>query len=204
MSLPLGVILAGGQARRMGGRDKPLLTLAGQALIAHVAARLAPQTAGLIISANGDPARFSALGLTVIADASPGQGPLGGVLAGLQHAQALGHRSIVTAPADTPFLPRDLVRGLRAAAYAQDSAFAYAEGRVGPGAYVPHPVCALWPVTARPMLEAALADGRRAVGPALDAAGAARIAFSAAPRDPFFNINTPEDLARAEDMLERS
>ncbi|MEL6236060.1 MAG: molybdenum cofactor guanylyltransferase, partial [Pseudomonadota bacterium] len=146
MSLPLGVILAGGQARRMGGRDKPLLTLAGQALIAHVAARLAPQTAGLIVSANGDPARFASLGLTVIADASPGQGPLAGVLAGLTRAEALGHRSIVTAPADTPFLPRDLVRGLRAAAYAQDSAFAYAESRIGPGVYVPHPDCALWPV----------------------------------------------------------
>lgn len=204
MSVPLGVILAGGMARRLGGLDKPLLNLAGRPLLSHVIDRLGPQTSGLAISANGNPARFERFAFPVLPDVpeASGLGPLSGVLAGLLHAQARGHQAIVTVPSDTPFLPLDLVRGLRSAAYAQDAAFAFAEARRAAGQYRAHPVCALWPVSGLDALRDALSTGSLAVGRFLDRAGAARIAFPAEDRDPFFNINTPDDLATAEAMMQ--
>ncbi|MEM9049787.1 MAG: NTP transferase domain-containing protein [Pseudomonadota bacterium] len=233
MSLPLGVILAGGRARRMGGRDKPTRLLAGRPLIAHVIARLAPQTDGFAIIAPATLPGFAASDAPIVPDPPEfaGQGPLAGVLAGLDFALARGHRAIVTAPADTPFLPQDLVRGLRAAAYAKSTGTettgpAYAETRYAaaraaqsaspdapesnpqnapekdPERYAAHPVCALWPVALRDALHRALVAGQNGVGAFLDAAGAARIAFPEAGLDPFFNINTDADLVRAAAMLQ--
>ena len=121
MIQPYGVILAGGQATRMGGGDKGLRNLGGQTLLARVEARLAPQVAGLALNANGDPARFAGLGMPVIADSVAGfAGPLAGVLAGLDWAAERGAQTIVTAAADTPFFPCDLVPQLLLASEGMD------------------------------------------------------------------------------------
>ncbi|WP_169306072.1 molybdenum cofactor guanylyltransferase [Sulfitobacter sp. 15WGC] len=117
MKQPLGVILAGGQATRMGGGDKGLLPLGQGTLLSSVIDRLEPQVAGLALNANGDAARFADLGLPVLADSIEGfAGPLAGVLAGLDWAAEQGAESIVTAAADTPFFPCDLVPRLLLAA----------------------------------------------------------------------------------------
>ncbi|HHX88424.1 MAG TPA: molybdenum cofactor guanylyltransferase, partial [Paracoccus sp.] len=113
----LGVILAGGRATRMGGGDKGLRQVAGRRLLDHVIDRLGPQVAGLAINANGDPARLAGFGLPVLPDSLPDHpGPLAGVLAGMDWAAGQGARAIVTAAADTPFFPPDLVARLQAAA----------------------------------------------------------------------------------------
>ncbi|WP_328799700.1 molybdenum cofactor guanylyltransferase MobA [Sedimentimonas flavescens] len=182
-----GLILAGGQGRRMGGADKALLALAGRPLIAHVAARLAPQVGCLAISANGDAARFADLGCPMLPDAPGhrGEGPLAGVLAGLEWAEAQGADLLVTASCDTPFLPDDLVARLVAAGA---PAMAASQGRQ-------HPTAALWPVAHRAALTELFASGERRMRVAL--AGAAEVAFDVRP-DPFANINTPDDLVAAE------
>lgn len=188
-----GVVLAGGRARRMGGGDKGLLPLAGRPVLAHVLARLAPQVWPIAINANGDPARFAAFDLPVLPDTVPGQpGPLAGLLAGMDWAAGLGADHLVTVAADTPFLPPDLVVRLHAA-----GRFALAASDPGDGMRV-HPVCGLWPVALRDPLRAALKAGqRRVLGWALDH-GAVSVAFASDPVDPFFNLNTPGDLALAE------
>ncbi|MFP4405914.1 molybdenum cofactor guanylyltransferase MobA [Rhodosalinus sp.] len=196
MTRPPGVILAGGRATRMGGADKPLLDLAGRPLIAHVIARLGPQCAGLAISANGDPARFAPFGLPVLPDETPGHpGPLAGVLAGLDWAAGQGAAAIVTAAADTPFLPSDLCARLAAAARA--SGLAVAAAPDSDGRLRRHPTCALWPVALREALRAALAAGERRVGLWAEAQGAGVAVFDGTEGDPFFNVNRPEDLDRA-------
>lgn len=191
------VILAGGQSTRMGGGDKGLRLLAGRPVLAHVRDRLAPQCGPLALNANGDPARFAALGLPVLPDRLPdgvpdSPGPLAGVLAALDWAAALGAQAVVTVASDTPFLPSDLVARLQAA-----GPFAVAAGDGADGPRL-HPTCGLWPVTLRPVLAAALADGERRIGKWAQAQGAAVALFPTTPRDPFLNLNTPEDLARAE------
>jgi molybdopterin-guanine dinucleotide biosynthesis protein A len=191
-----GLILAGGGARRMGGGDKALLPLAGRPLVAHVVDRLAPQVGRLALGANGDPARFSGFGLAVVADGEPGMGPLAGLLAGLDWAAALGAPALVTAAVDTPFLPRDLVARLLAAAGAAGIAVAAAEGGAGPER---HPTAGLWPVALRAALRADLAAGERRLGAWAAARGCAVARFPDAGA--FFNVNTPADLARAEAML---
>jgi molybdopterin-guanine dinucleotide biosynthesis protein A len=193
----MGVILAGGRATRMGGGDKCLRAVAGRRLIDHVIDRLAPQVAELALNANGDPARFAEFGLPVLADSvADHPGPLAGVLAGLDWAAARGAPAIVTAAGDTPFLPRDLVARLVAAAGPEGLALAAspdAEGRVQR-----HPTFGLWPVALREDLRAALAGGLRKIVLWTDAHGAGTAVFDSAPFDPFFNINTPEDVAAAE------
>ena len=193
MTRPLGVILAGGKATRMGGGDKGLLPLGDSTILGHVTRRLAPQVAGLALNANGDPARFAALGLPVVPDSMAGfAGPLAGVLAGLDWAAETGVTHIVTGAADTPFLPHDLVSRLKAAASPAGLALAASpSGR--------HPTFGLWPVALRDDLRAALEGGLRKVVLWTDAHGAGTAAF---PDDTaFFNVNTPEDLATAEAML---
>ncbi|HEU0220819.1 MAG TPA: molybdenum cofactor guanylyltransferase, partial [Paracoccaceae bacterium] len=144
MAEPLGVILAGGQSRRMGGGDKCLTEIAGRSLLKRVIERLGPQVAGLALNANGDPGRFAAFGLPVLADPVPGfPGPLAGVLAGLDWAAARGARELVSVAADTPFLPAGLVLGLHVAAHVGGAALAYAETPDGAGGFRPHPVFAL-------------------------------------------------------------
>ena len=196
----VGVVLAGGRARRMGGGDKCLRPLAGRPLIAHVIARARPQVARLMVNANGDPARFAAFGLPVAGDGVPGRpGPLAGVLAGLEWAaeHAPGVPLVATFPGDSPFVPEDLVEKLeRAAGPGRPLACAASGGRA-------HPVAALWPVALRGDLRRALVeDGVRKVDAWTARHGVAAVDFpSNGPVDPFFNVNRPEDLARAERLL---
>jgi molybdopterin-guanine dinucleotide biosynthesis protein A len=183
------VVLAGGQGRRLGGIDKALLPLAGRPLIGHVLDRLRPQAAPLAINANGDPARFSAFGLPVLADELPDSpGPLAGVLAALGWASALGAARVLTAPCDTPFLPRDLVARLADAGDAATIACAASGGRT-------HPVVALWPVALRDELVGALRTGMRKVEAWSSRHPRVLVAF---PDDPFLNVNTADEAAAAE------
>ena len=191
-----GVILAGGRATRMGGGDKALRTLGGETLLDRVIARLGPQCGALALNANGDPARFADLGLPVLADPLPDHpGPLAGVLAGMDWAAEAGAEAIVTVAADTPFLPADLVARLAAPGGLALAASPDAEGRVWT-----HPTVGLWPVALRHDLRRALGKGLRKIVRWTDLHGAAEVVFRGTP-DPFLNINTPEDLARAEALL---
>ena len=195
-----GVLLAGGQARRMGGGDKGRLEVAGTSLIERAITRLAPQAGPLALNANGDAARFADLGLPVIADSVAGwPGPLAGVLAGLDWAAEQGAERIVTAAADTPFFPDDLVARLVAGADAAGAPIALAATPDPERGRVRHPTFGLWPVALREDLRAALAEGVRKVVLWTDRHGAVDVTFESRPEaDPFFNVNTPEDLAEAE------
>jgi len=200
MKQPAGIVLAGGQSRRMGGGDKGLLSLGGETLLARVIARLEPQVAEVALNANGDGTRFKSFGLPVIADSvAEYPGPLAGVLAGMDWAAARGHSHIVTAAADTPFFPCDLVPRLMLAA--DTAPIALAATPDPERGMARHPTFGLWPVDLRDDLRAALSDGVRKVVAWTDKHGTARAEFSAAPFDPFFNVNTPEDMARAEGLL---
>jgi molybdopterin-guanine dinucleotide biosynthesis protein A len=191
-----GVILAGGRATRMGGGDKGLLTLAGRPILARVVDRLRPQVDLLALNANGDPARFASFGLPVLPDTVPGHpGPLAGVLAAMDWAAAQGATSVVTAAADTPFFPADLVARLAAAG---PFAMAATPADAGPER---HPTFALWPTHLRDDLRAALAAGLRKVIAFTDPSGCATVLFP--DGQAFFNVNTPEDLARAEALAAR-
>jgi molybdopterin-guanine dinucleotide biosynthesis protein A len=191
------VILAGGLARRIGGGDKPLRRIGGQTILARVIARLQPQCDGLVLNANGDPARFSAYGLPVIADSVAGfAGPLAGVLAALDWAAAnrpeVGF--VLSVAADCPFLPRDLVARLHQARLAEGAQLAIAAsgGRA-------HPVIGLWDVGLRePLRHALLVEDIRKVGLWTARYRLATVSWPSAPVDPFFNANTPDDFAEAE------
>ncbi|WP_048648726.1 molybdenum cofactor guanylyltransferase MobA [Nitratireductor soli] len=197
-----GVILAGGEATRLGGGDKGLASIGDATLLELVAARLAPQVTHVVLNANGDPHRFASFGLEVIADPLPERlGPLGGILAGLRWAarqESLTH--IVTVAADTPFFPADLVTRLGVAVVdAQDIALARSMGRV-------HPVFGLWPTALADDLAAHIAEGgkRRVTAYAGERRRVALVDFAADGEiDPFFNINTPGDLAKARTMVRR-
>ncbi|HGG06831.1 MAG TPA: molybdenum cofactor guanylyltransferase MobA [Aliiroseovarius sp.] len=202
MKAPFGVILAGGLARRMGGGDKALLPLGGAALLSHVIDRLSPQVADLALNANGDPARFSPFGLPVLADSIDGfPGPLAGVLAGLDWAADRGAKTIVTAAADTPFLPPDLVPRLLLAAEQSGQPIALAATLDPVRGEMFQPTFGLWPVNLRDDLRAAIESGTRKILHWTDQHGAVAAVFSPDPFDPFFNVNTPEDLAQAEALL---
>lgn len=198
MTRVCGVILAGGRAARMGGGDKGLLALGAGCVMDHVIDRLGSQTVALAINANGDPARFAQFGLPVLCDSVPDYpGPLAGILAGMDWAATLGAAQVVTAAADTPFFPRDLVARLGAAA--GPTGISLAASADGGGVRL-HPTFGLWPVALRGQLRAALLAGMRRVGQWAEENGAQRAEFDARGRDPFFNINTPEDLAQARAM----
>jgi molybdenum cofactor guanylyltransferase len=200
MTAPLGVILAGGRATRMGGGDKGLRDLGGRPLIGHVIDRLAPQCARLAINANGAPERWGFLGLPVLPDSLPDRpGPLAGVLAGLDWAAAEGAEAIVTAAADTPFFPPDLVLRLRAHAGASGLCLAASPDETG--RMQRHPTFGLWPVALREDLRAALTGGLRKIVLWTDRHGAGVAPFPSLPHDPFFNVNTPADIAEAERLL---
>lgn len=194
----LGLVLAGGRSVRMG-REKAFVPLAGRPLIAHVIARFAPQVDRLVINANGELARFDRFGLGILADWRDlgCEGPLAGVLAGLIHAEPQGASHVATVPCDAPFLPRDLVARLAAAAGPGE--IALAEGEQGV-----EPVFGLWPIATLPaLLEAARAGEHSLRGAAARAARVRRVRFDAAPGepDPFLNLNRPEDLAGAQARL---
>ena len=199
---PLGVVLAGGLARRMGGGDKARLRIGGRTILERVLARLKPQCAALILNANGDPARFADTGLAVVPDSIPDfAGPLAGILAGLDWAarKAPDIADIVSVPGDCPFLPEDLVARLSAARGREGAPLACARS----GEWR-HPVVGLWPVALRGDLRHALvAEGLRKIEAWTARHGVAVADWPAAPIDPFFNINTPEDAAEAERIAAR-
>jgi len=194
----LGLILAGGLGRRMGGVDKTLLPLGGRPLLARIAERVAPQCpAGLALSANGDPGRFvGVFDGPVLPDPVPGAvGPLAGILAGLDHGAGLpGVTHVLSVPGDAPFLPEDLVARLAASPGAGPIAVAASGGRE-------HYTAALWPVALRDDLRAWLASGERRVGGFIARQGARVVEWPVAPVDPFLNLNAPEDVSRAEAWL---
>jgi molybdopterin-guanine dinucleotide biosynthesis protein A len=196
----VGLLLAGGLARRMGGGDKSLKPLAGRPLLAWVVERARPQVGALVLNANGDPGRFAGFGLPVAADSVPGfAGPLAGVLAGLEWAlaNAPDARWVASIATDTPFFPPDLVARLRDAAERENAEIACAAsgGRT-------HPVFALWPVRLAGELRRALVDeGVRKIDAWTARHRVAEVPFPAEPLDPFFNLNTPEDVAEAERTL---
>jgi len=205
MKHPLGVVLAGGQATRMGGGDKGLLRLGGRSLLAHVVERLEPQVAGLALNANGDATRFDGFGLPVICDSVAGfAGPLAGVLAGLDWAAQQGGEVIVTVAADTPFFPCDLVPRLLLEARGMGTPLVLAATPDEKRGQVRHPTFGLWPVSLRDDLRAALLDGLRKVVAWSDRHGGREAVFAVDGIDPFFNVNRPEDLAQAEAMLAAS
>ena len=194
------VILAGGQGRRMGGADKALIDLGGQTLLARIVARLAPQADVIALNANGDPHRFAAYGLPVLADETTGhQGPLAGILAGLEWAAGEGLDQIMTVAADTPFFPHDLGWRLRAA-IGTETPIALAATTESAGAARRHPTFGMWPVALRHDLRQAMAAGTRRIVAWADRHHAASVLFAEAC-DPFFNINTPLDIERAEQRL---
>lgn len=207
MTQPVGIILAGGQATRMGGGDKALLPLGGRPLLSHVIDRIAPQVAGLALNANDDATRFDGFGLPVVPDSIAGfPGPLAGVLAGLDWAAAQGAQTLITVAADTPFFPCDLVPRLLMAAEGQSlplvlAATKGAGTRSAKGGLIRHPTFGLWPVALRDDLRAALGKGLKKVVIWSDPHGGRECEFPVGAMDPFFNVNTPQDLAQAEAML---
>jgi molybdopterin-guanine dinucleotide biosynthesis protein A len=199
----LGLVLAGGLARRMGGGDKPLIDIGGVPILDRVLARFAPGCVQVILNANGDSGRFASYRLPVIADDVPDfAGPLAGILAGLDWA---AHNQpdlawLASAPADCPFLPSDLVPRLHAARLTHNTPLACA--RSGDRR---HPVVGLWPVALRGDLRHALVyEGLRKIEAWTARHGVALADWPAQPIDPFFNVNTPDDVAEAQRLVARS
>ncbi|MDQ1900480.1 molybdenum cofactor guanylyltransferase MobA [Paracoccus sp. WLY502] len=191
------IILAGGRATRMGGGDKCLLDLGGRPMLARIIDRLAPQCAPLALNANGDAVRFAGFGLPVLPDSLPDfPGPLAGILAGMDWAAGLGADAVISVAGDTPFFPRDLATRLTA----QGNGIVLAAGRDGGGRVVDHPTFGLWPVALRDALRGFLVLGKRRVRGFAAEHGAATVGWDISP-DPFFNINTPEDLEQARQGL---
>ena len=193
----LGLVLAGGQARRMGGGDKARIRIGGATILQRVLACLTPQCSRIVVNANGDRSRFADTGLPVIADSVPDfAGPLAGILAGLDWAAANAPNIewLVSAPGDCPFLPKDLVARLHDVRAAQDVPLACARS----GEWR-HPVVGLWPVTLREDLRRALVDENLHKIELWTARHGIAIAeWPQSPVDPFFNVNTPDDAVRAE------
>ena len=195
----LGLVLAGGLARRMGGGDKALIDIGGVTILDRILARLRPQCTAIVLNANGDPARFSRFGLAVIADDVPDfAGPLAGILAGLDWAaaNARGADWMVSVPGDCPFLPRDLVVRLHEARLQAGSALACALS----GGWR-HPVVGLWPVALRADLRRALVEeDLRKIEIWTARHGVAVAEWPVRPLDPFFNVNAPQDRDKAADV----
>ncbi|MHA1598718.1 MAG: molybdenum cofactor guanylyltransferase MobA [Alphaproteobacteria bacterium] len=194
-----GLILAGGKARRMGGADKCFEMLAGKPLIAHVIERISPQVTELIINSGGDASRFDGFGLDVVGDVIDGQaGPLAGILTGMEWLAANRPQShwLLTVPVDTPFLPDDLVAGLMQPILDGEADLTCAEtnGRT-------HPVVGLWPVGLADDLRRAMTDeDMRKIDLWTARHGIGHVSFETDPIDPFFNINSPEDMTVAAEI----
>ncbi len=196
----LGLILAGGLARRMGGGDKLRIRIGGVSILERVLERLSPQCRRIVINANGDPARFADTGLTLVADSVPDfAGPLAGILAGLDWtaANAPDCEWLVSVPGDCPFLPRDLVARLHETRIAAGAPLACA----GSGEWR-HPVIGVWPIALRENLRrAVIGEGLRKIELWTGRHGCAVADWADPPVDPFFNVNTPEDAALAEAIV---
>jgi molybdenum cofactor guanylyltransferase len=193
----LGLVLAGGLARRMGGGDKPMRSIGGRSMLERVIDRISPQCDALIINANGDPIRFAAFGLPVVADSvADFPGPLAGVLSGLDWAAEYRPeiRWVLSAPGDCPFLPRDLATRLHRARSSENAQLAMASS-----GGQQHPVVGLWDVALRDELRDALVNEQlRQVGRFMARYRLATVGWPTDPVDPFFNANTAEDLTEAE------
>ena len=197
-----GLVLAGGLARRMGGGDKARIELGGVTILDRVLATLSAQTAGIVINANGDPERFADTGVTVVPDNVEGHpGPLAGILAGLDWlaAQNNGVEWLLSVPGDCPFLPDDLVERLHSARVKMGAGVPLACARSGEWR---HPVVGLWPLALREDLRKALVEeDLRKIEVWTARHGIAIADWPAEPIDPFFNVNTPEDAARAAQIV---
>ena len=191
-----GLVLAGGLARRMGGGDKALIRVGNQTILQRALVRLIPQVSGIVLNANGDPVRFAPFGLPVTADSVPDfAGPLAGILAGLDWAAANrpGIEWVVSVPGDCPFLPRDLVARLHEARSAEDRPLACAHS----GEWR-HPVVGLWPIALRDDLRHAITvEDLRKIEVWTARHGVALADWPVELVDPFFNVNTPEDVEKA-------
>jgi molybdopterin-guanine dinucleotide biosynthesis protein A len=191
-----GLVLAGGLARRMGGGDKALIRIGSETILARALARLAHQVTGVVLNANGDPARFASFGLPVVADSVPDfAGPLAGILAGLDWIAANKPHIewIVSVPGDCPFLPRDLVLSLHQARAKESKPLACAHS----GDWR-HPVIGLWRVALREDLRHAITvESLRKIEMWTARHGVALADWPTDPVDPFFNVNTPEDITTA-------
>lgn len=182
-------ILAGGRSSRLGGKEKCLLPLGERTILAHVMAALQPQVGAVLLNSNGAPDLF--VGIEVRADVLPGRlGPLAGVHTAMLWALELGAETVLTVPGDTPFLPGDLAARLVAARAPGQAAIAASGGAL-------HPVIGLWPSALAARLETHLAGGAYRVRGWLEQIGFTTVEFETGARDPFWNINTPEDLAFA-------
>ncbi len=190
------IILAGGLSTRMGGGNKALRMLGGETLLTHVIRRLRPQCDRLAINANGEADQFDDYDLPVVPDDFAGfAGPLAGVLAGMDWAAEQGADDVVSVSVDTPFIPEDLVHRLREARGRNGLAVAASPDETG--RLRDHPTCGLWPVGLRDDLRGALESGLHRIGQFAAAYNPGRAVFYSRPIDPFLNLNTPEELARA-------
>lgn len=196
MSAIAAVILAGGRSSRMGGGDKPLLDIAGRPMLALIIERIGLAAAHIAINANGDPKRFDAFGLPVLADAQQTfDGPLAGILTAMRWANGIGAERVLTVAGDTPFFPTDLAERLSKSASGRVIAVASSRGRL-------HPAFASWPASLLPDLEDQLAKGARRVTDFIGRHSSEVVDFpdlrmDSERFDPFFNVNTPQDLAEA-------
>jgi molybdenum cofactor guanylyltransferase len=199
------IILAGGHSKRMGGADKALVTVAGQSLLARVIERINPQVERLVLSANGDPARFAKFSIPVVPDTVDGIGPLAGLHAGMRWSgkNLPNARFVASVAADMPFIPMDLVERLAEGCGRDENTVALAASPAGT-----HPICGLWPVALADGLERLLRTaGTTTVLAFADRFMRLNVPFDdiALPNsgtvDPFFNVNTPEDAARAEEIF---
>jgi molybdopterin-guanine dinucleotide biosynthesis protein A len=196
----VGILLAGGQSRRMGGGDKCLRLLGDQTILEHVINRIRPQVGPLILNANGDPDRFRSYGLPVVTDVVDGfAGPLAGILTGLRWMEINAPHCdwMLSVPTDTPFVPLDLATSLRREILARGAHLACAGSRGRA-----HPVVGMWPVALVDELEQALVvEGIRKIDRWTARYHLVDVAFDDAGVDPFFNVNRPENLVTAENLL---
>lgn len=201
----LGVILAGGQSRRMGGGDKFLLSLSGRSILDHVISRLTDQVDMIAINSNSDPQLLSPYKLPIIRDETPAfLGPLAGVLAGMDWGAEKGARYIVTVAADSPFYPKKMVRTFQNKLNGTQVQLAMATSYKQKNNVSYHPTFGLWPVELRDDLRAELAKGTRKVLDWTKRHSCVDVAFNIGVYDPFFNINTVADLAEAERIYQEN
>jgi molybdenum cofactor guanylyltransferase len=189
----LGAVIAGGKSTRMEGREKSFLMLDGATLLERTLSRLRFQVDDVIINANGDASRFAATGVTVVEDVLTDVGtPLAGLQAALYYGANHGFEAVVTVPSDAPFLPLDLVQRLLSAGAVTGAAIARSGGQ-------DHYLTGIWTTAmARPLGRLIENEGMQRVQDFVTRAKAEKVVWAAVPHDPFFNINTPDDLAEAE------
>jgi molybdenum cofactor guanylyltransferase len=195
----LGAIIAGGQSTRMGGHEKSFLDLAGTTLLERTLSRLRFQVDEVVINANGDASRFAATGVMVVEDILTDVGtPLAGLQAALYYGAAKGFDAVVTVPSDAPFLPLDLVQRLLEGGEVTGAAIARSGGQ-------DHYLTGIWTTAmAKPLGRLIETEGLKRVQDFVTRAKAEKVVWAAVPHDPFFNINTPEDLAVAEEIVKRT